>query len=229
MPEPGDLIGIYEILEEMPYKNKYYARLYRARCTICGFEGIMRLQEIKRAKQCAHKNLAGKYIDFKTKSRPDDKSLVHILNGMRTRCYNPNDRSYRWYGAKGITVCDEWVESFYSFIDWAWTNGYEEGLTIDRIDSNGPYSPENCRWVTINNNAKYKSSTKLHTINGLSMTGREWADHLGVGTNVINTYIRKYGENETYNFIEWFLEHPEIKGKAKSRTSYYSIYQKAIS
>ena len=102
-------------------------------------------------------------------------------------------------------------------------------MSIDRIDPNGPYSPENCRWVTINNNAKYKSSTKLHTINGLTMTGREWADYLGVGTNVINTYIRKHGEDETCKFIAWFLEHPEFKGKAKSRTSYYDFYKENIS
>lgn len=229
MPEPGDLIGIYEIIEEMPYKDKYNHRLYKARCVKCGFENIMRLQEIKHPKQCAHTNRAGKYIDFKTKSNPEDKDLMHILNGMRTRCYNPNDRSYRWYGAKGITICDEWLESFSSFIEWAWQNGYKKGLSIDRIDSNGPYSPENCRWVTINNNAKYKSSTKIHTINGLSMTGREWADYLGVGTNMVNRYIRMYGEEETCNFIAWFLEHQEAKEKVKSHTSYYSLYKEAVS
>lgn len=101
MIEPGDLIGIFEVLEVMPYRNRYHARLYRVRCTICGFENIMRLQEIKHSKQCAHKNLAGKYRDFKTKSKPEDKTLIHILNGMRRRCYNKSDDNYKWYGGKG--------------------------------------------------------------------------------------------------------------------------------
>lgn len=229
MPEPGDLIGIYEILEEMPYRNKYNAKLYRVRCTICGFETVTIMGVIKRAKQCSHVNQAGKYIDFKTKCNQKDKALVHILSGMRKRCYNPNDKNYRWYGAKGITICDEWLESFSSFVEWAWQNGYEDGLTIDRIDSNKGYSPDNCRWVTGNDNAKYKSSTRLHTVCGLTMTGREWADYLGIGTNMINKYIIKYGENNTYKFIEWLIENPEIIGKAKSRISYYSLYQKAVS
>ena len=213
----------------MPYKNKYNAKLYRARCVECGFESIMRLQEIKHAKKCAHKNLAGKYIDFKTKSNPEDKMLINILNGMRTRCYDKSDNNYKWYGGKGITICDEWLESFYSFVKWAWNNGYQNGLTIDRIDNNGPYSPENCRWVTLEDNARYKSTTNIYTVRDLSMTGREWSLFLGFGINMINTYVKKYGVQNTCNFIEWFLDHPEVKGKARSRTSYYSIYQKSIS
>lgn len=189
----------------------------------------MRLQEIKHSKQCAHKNLAGKYRDFKTKSKPEDKTLIHILNGMRRRCYNKSDDNYKWYGGKGITICDEWLESPYSFVKWAWNNGYKDGLTIDRIDSDGPYSPENCRWVTLENNSRYKSTTNIYSVNGLSMTGREWSSFLGVGMNLINTYVRKYGEVETCNFIKWFLDHPEIKGNVKSRTSYYSIYHDAVS
>lgn len=213
----------------MPYKNKYGTKLYKACCTICGFETITTMAVIKRAKQCSHLNSAGKYIDFKTKSESKDRSLVNILKGMRRRCYNKNSKEYKWYGGKGITICTEWIESFSSFIEWAWQNGYQEGLSIDRINPDGPYSPENCRWVTIKNNAKYKSSTKLHTIKDITMTGREWADYLGIGTNMINKYLRKYGEKETYGFIEYILDHPEIVGKAKSRTSYYSIYQEAIS
>lgn len=229
MAQPGDLIGIYEILEEMPYKNKYGAKLYRARCVICGFENIMRLQEIKHAKQCAHINYAGKYIDFKTKSRPEDKALIHILRGMRKRCYDQNDRAYRWYGAKGITICEEWLNSFSSFIEWAWQNGYKNGLSIDRIDHTGPYSPENCRWATIENNARYKSTTHIYTIQDISMTGKQWSLYLGLGINRVNTYSRKYGKQETCRFIEWLLEHPEAKEKVNSHMSYYSLYKDAVS
>lgn len=229
MIEPGDLIGIFEVLEIMPYRNKDHARLYRVRCVTCGFESIMKLQGIKRAKQCTHKNIAGKYIDFKTKSNPEDKTLIRILRGMRSRCYYKSDKSYKLYGGKGITICNEWLESPYSFVKWAWNNGYKDGLTIDRIDSSGPYSPENCRWVTLESNSRYKSTTNIYTVDGLSMTGREWSLFLGVGINMINRYARKYGEEETCNFIKWFLDHPEVKGNVNSHTSYYSIYQDAAS
>jgi len=71
---------------------------------------------------------------------------------MKQRCYNPNNRSYKTYGGRGIKVCDEWRDNFMAFHDWAIANGYEEGLTIDRIDNDGDYEPNNCRWITLQEN-----------------------------------------------------------------------------
>lgn len=78
--------------------------------------------------------------------------LFHVWNGMKQRCYNPNNRSYKTYGGRGIKVCDEWRDNFMAFHDWAIANGYEEGLTIDRIDNDGDYEPNNCRWITLQEN-----------------------------------------------------------------------------
>jgi hypothetical protein len=142
---------------------------------------------------------------------------------MKDRCYNSNDKSYRWYGAKGIQIYDEWIENPKSFEDWAVENGYDDSLTIDRINENKDYCPENCRWVTLEDNSKYKSSTSLISVDGETHTGRDWAQVLGLGVNTINMYVRKYGLYNTIEFIRRYKKNPTLKPKLKNQ-SYYSLY-----
>lgn len=78
---------------------------------------------------------------------------------MKARCYKPKSTGYQWYGGKGIRVCDEWLNKYEPFRDWAMDNGYKEGLSIDRINSNSNYEPENCRWITRSVNT-FRSSCK---------------------------------------------------------------------
>ncbi len=78
---------------------------------------------------------------------------------MKTRCYNNKNKNFKWYGAKGIKLCDEWNDSFKSFEKWAYENGYQEGMTIDRKKDNKNYEPSNCQWITHSENSK-KSATR---------------------------------------------------------------------
>lgn len=87
--------------------------------------------------------------------------LYNSWRGMKERCFNKKRKTYSHYGGKGINVCEEWMQSS-KFIDWALNNGYEYGLTLDRVDSNKDYCPSNCRWVTrsVNSRARGKFNEK---------------------------------------------------------------------
>lgn len=101
------------------------------------------------------------------REKPDSikhHKLYRVYWGMRQRCYNPNQKHYNRYGGRGITVCDEWLNSYESFYKWAIDNGYSEGLTIDRINNDGNYEPGNCRWTTqkIQNQNKTQRKSTSH-------------------------------------------------------------------
>ena len=112
--------------------------------------------------------------------------LQQKLCDMKNRCNNPNNKFYKDYGARGITVCDEWMDKksgHANFQKWALENGWKEFLTIDRIDVNGNYEPSNCRWSTQKEQANNRRNNHLVTICGVTKTAQEWADQVGISVN----------------------------------------------
>ena len=104
--------------------------------------------------------------------------LYRIWTNMKTRCLNPNDEyKYSRYGGRGITICDEWLE-YEPFLKWAMSSGYSDDLTIDRVDNSKGYSPDNCRWVTMAEQNKNRSSTHFVTINGETKCVKDWRKEL---------------------------------------------------
>lgn len=83
--------------------------------------------------------------------------IYGIYCDMKKRCYNPHAKNYKHYGAKGVRICEEWLDNFMSFYNWAMNSGYANELTIDRIDSSGNYEPSNCQWITRSENVKKRN------------------------------------------------------------------------
>ena len=105
--------------------------------------------------------------------------LYSVWDGMKERCYNRNKAYYHRYGGRGITMCDEWHYSFEAFQSWAYENGYREDLTIDRIDNDKGYCPENCRWVTIKEQSNNKENNHYLTFRGETKTLMQWSEATG--------------------------------------------------
>lgn len=118
--------------------------------------------------------------------------LFKIWSDMKSRCYNKNNKSYARYGGRGISVCREWVDSFENFRNWAVRNGYEESLTIDRIDNDGNYCPENCRWATVKSQMQNTSRNRRLWLNGEIHTLSEWSDITGIKSHTIARRIDVY-------------------------------------
>lgn len=120
--------------------------------------------------------------------------------GMKGRCYNKGSARYADWGGRGIEVCEQWRNSFESFYTWAMANGYQDNLTIDRIDNNGNYCPENCRWVGQQEQCRNRRSNINITIGNSTRTLMEWCEIFQVDyTNVNARYHRN--KNATIDYL----------------------------
>lgn len=138
--------------------------------------------------------------------------IRRIHSGMVTRCTNKNRKDYERYGGAGVTVCDEWLgkDGVKAFCEWALANGYDDTLSIDRIDGSKGYSPNNCRWVTASEQCRNRKSNHLIEYNGDTKTIKEWADLYGLRKDTLRRRIVDCGWS-----VEDALKTPVLKGRER--------------
>ena len=202
------LLGIYK--DFIPLNETIYSRniAYQATCSECGTIVKGRKSDLMKTRLCRHPNGKAPSVKY---SEITDKAIRQVFHGMVRRCYKEYDTSYRWYGAKGIRVCPEWLLSPHLFQVWMEeqlmeTTGdsvWVKGLSIDRIDSDGNYKPSNCRIIPMRENAVTYSSPITVVFNGetITHTGCDWARALGLHRTRVNTIRAKYGEDVAKEFI----------------------------
>ena len=117
--------------------------------------------------------------------------LYSIYKNMKQRCYNKNRPDYQRYGGKGVRICKEWLDDFKTFYDWAYENGYSDGLSIDRIDVDGNYEPSNCRWVDDKTQARNRTNNRLVKIDGKVKTVSEWVKLLKLPQSTVRSRISR--------------------------------------
>lgn len=125
-----------------------------------------------------------------------DSRLYYVWENMRKRCYKPNSDRYKNYGARGIKVCDEWKDDYGAFMKWALSNGYKDNLTIDRNDVNGNYTPENCSWIPMAEQAKNRTTNKWIYINDQKLSPTDIEEKYNIPVKTVYARIARGDEGE---------------------------------
>ena len=159
------------------YKNKYFVNCI---CD-CGKETAKSLSSIRQGSTRSCGCLSN---ENKTSHGMNDTKLNGVWRDMKYRCSNPNSKYFKNYGGRGIRVCSEWNE-FEEFYKWSVNNGYKEGLSIDRINSNGNYAPSNCRWVDMKTQQRNRGNNRKVEYDNKNLCLTEWAEITGLHPKTI--------------------------------------------
>lgn len=197
----NDIVGkefgkltVLKYSHSIPCKSKRgYFHYYSCKCQCGNIKLVERSNLLSRkTKSCGcstyETNIKRLYKHGKRYSR-----INNIWRGLKQRCYNPKRIQYKYYGEKGIKICQEWLNDFQTFYDWAIANGYQENLTIDRINRDGNYEPSNCRWVTWRLQANNKQNVPLYSYKGLKLSIAEWSRRYNMDTETLRERIKYYG------------------------------------
>lgn len=204
----GNLIVIKR--DETAPKGKGKCAVWECQCD-CGNRCFYKTYELKNGTRAACPECRKKLIDYSTRTKHGERRtrLYRIWEHIKGRCQNPNNDMYKYYGGRGIKVCEEWQE-FIPFRDWALANDYQEELTIDRIDFNGNYEPSNCRWATRKEQANNRSTNCFLEYNGETKTFQQWSEITGISARSISQ------RNKRGWTADRILTEPVIPGKRYS-------------
>ena len=158
-------------------KSKNKKTMWKCICE-CGNTSVVGAIDLKRG---STKSCGCLKFESRNSTHGLSKTRLHsIWSGMKERCYRKNSPAYKWYGERGITIYQEWIDDFMNFYNWAMDNGYEDGLSIDRINVNENYEPSNCRWIPLEEQALNTRTTKFLTYKGETKTVSEWCEITGI-------------------------------------------------
>lgn len=192
----GQRFGKLIVIRPLETDNRGYKH-YLCQCD-CGNQKEVSSRGLRRGstKSCGcyrseiSRNKAIRLLDQTTHGMSKTR-LYHIYYGMKARCYNPNNHKYKNYGGRGITICDEWMNSFESFRDWSLANGYRDDLSIDRINSDGNYEPSNCRWADNITQENNRTNNTIYEYKNIFHTQKEWCELLGCNRSTITRAIKR--------------------------------------
>ena len=138
-----------------------------------------------------------KVVKLGSSTHNDTKTrLFKIWSGMKERCYRTNHKHYKSYGGRGIEICTEWKDDYLTFKQWALCNGYKENLTLDRINVNGNYEPQNCRWITVKEQMNNKRNNHLIKIEGEILTISQISEKYNIPKSTV-----RWRDNNNRNII----------------------------
>lgn len=183
----GKRFGRLTVIKRV-YINGNHNTHWLCKCD-CGNETVVESNHLKRGdtKSCGCLTKKRSTTHGFSKTR-----LYSIYYKMKERTINEHDTAYQYYGGRGIKVCDEWINDFKAFYEWAIDNGYKDGLTIDRIDTNGNYEPSNCRWSTRKEQANNRRTNKNISYNGETHNLKQWSEKLGINYGTLKARINRY-------------------------------------
>lgn len=145
--------------------------------------------------------------------------LYHIWDSMKARCFNSNQKYYKDYGGRGITVCNEWRNDFQVFYDWAMSNGYNDNLTIDRINNNGNYEPSNCRWADKKEQGRNKRNNIKVEYEGERICLSELAERVGIKWQTLfSRYQRGYRGDKLFRPVKNIRRDVIVEYKGENMT-----------
>lgn len=230
----GKRFGRLTIVDFAHAESPYRGWMWVCRCD-CGNTRTLIPGDVKQGKTrscgCLHDEVCAEKASKFKYSVKDHPRLYSIYNGIKKRCYSKNEPRYKDYGARGIEMCNSWLnptDGFDNFVEWSLSHGYSEDMSIDRINVDGNYEPTNCRWVSMNEQALNKRDTKWVDYKGEHIQLMVLCDRLGITYDTVHDRIYKRGWSVEDAIEKPSAQHNSLMSKCRERGINYSTVRDRI-